>query len=303
MSLHQILNSRQAGLWALRISQIIPPSVGRQVCRLIAGVLASNKDLLLSKSLRLNRWVVSGCQMDAPNLDRAVRKAAYNLAQSYFTLFHDLNRPEALQEKVSFTSDVEEFIFNHQEKKNGLLVVGLHMSNFDLVMQAACWRGLRATAISLPEDTENRDAVEWQHAIRRRTGLEILPASVSSFRTAIRKMKTGGIVLTGVDRPVRNPKLKPIFFGHPAHLPVHYVHLALEADVPILLMAAIQLPDGIYHICVSPVIHMRRLKERKKETLYNAEAVLEIASEFIRRDPEQWNVVQPIWPDLVEEMP
>jgi phosphatidylinositol dimannoside acyltransferase len=303
MNLQRILNSRQAGLWALRFSRMMPHPVGERVCGYIADMIASREDLPLIRSIRLNRWVVSDCQMDTQSLDLAVRKATHNLVNSYYTLFHDLNRPEALQDKVLFSAEVDAFVRSSQENPKGFLVAGLHMSNFDLVVQAACWRGLKAVAISLPEDTEHREAIEWQHKIRRQTGLEILPASVSSFRTAIRRMKAGGIVMTGVDRPIPNPKQRPIFFGRPAHLPVHYVHLAIEADVPLVLVMAILQPDGLYHICASPEIRMRRMKDRQKETLYNAEAVLEIASEFIRQDPNQWNVIQPIWPDLAGEMP
>jgi KDO2-lipid IV(A) lauroyltransferase len=303
MNLQRILNSKKAGIWALRISRILPPSSGLRLASFAADQIAKNHNLPLVKALRLNRWVVSGCSLSGPALDEAVRRNLSHIAGSYYILFHYLNHPEELQGQVEFTPEAEDLIASSPAKKRGIVVAGLHMSNFDLVMQAAAWRGLKAIAISLPDENENQQAVEWQHKFRRQSGLEILPASISVFRQAIRRLRDGEIVMTGVDRPIPNPKVHPYFFDKPASLPIHYAYLAQEANVPLVLICANRRPDGIYHIKTSAEIRMRPYPDRQEKTLANAERVLEAAEEFICQAPEQWCIYQPIWPELQETVP
>lgn len=303
MDLQRILNSKGAGIWALRISQALPPTVGFQFATLFAGRLARLKDLPIVKAIRLNRWVTSDYELQGEALDLAVRETLQQIAVSYYLLFRHIDQPDALQKLVKFSPEAEKAIAASQENRHGMLVTGVHMSNFDLVIQAAGWSGLCALAISLPEETENLDAVEWQHRFRRRSGIEIVPASISTLRQAIKRMRQGGVVMTGVDRPVERPRLRPVFFGQPASLPVHYVPLALEADAPVILMSAMRKADGKYHIHASPEMRFTTYPERDEQTLANAGRLLEEAERFIRQAPEQWSIFQPAWPELLAEMP
>lgn len=303
MDLQRILNSRGAGKWALRISRALPPSTGFQFATLFAGRLARMRDLPIVRAIRLNRWVTSGYELRGEALDLAVQETLRHIAVSYYLLFRHIDQPDELQKLVDFSPEAERAIAASQENRQGMLVTGLHMSNFDLVIQAAGWRGLCALAISLPEETENPEAVEWQHKFRRRSGIDIVPASISTFRQAIKRMRQGGVVLTGVDRPVEGPRLRPMFFGRPASLPVHYVHLALEADVPVILMSAVRKEDGKYHMHASPEMRFTTYPDRDEQTLANAGLLLEEAEGFIREAPEQWSIFQPAWPELLAEMP
>jgi phosphatidylinositol dimannoside acyltransferase len=303
MDLQKILNSRESGLWALRICRVLPPQLGHVLSNTLADRIAANPQLPLVQAVRLNRWVVSGGKMESEELDVAVRQTLRHIARSFYQLFHKANRPEALQKSVVFNDRIDELIAASRENRCGVMVTGVHLGNFDLVMQAAGWRGLQALAISLPENTEHPEAVEWQHGIRRQTGLEIRPASFGTFRAAIRRMREGGAVLTGIDRPLSSPRYQPRFFGRPASVPVHHVQLALEAGVPVVVMATSYQGDGLCHIQMSPEIQMRRFSDREQETLFNAEQVLEAARHFIQLAPEQWSVLQPVWPDALSELP
>jgi lauroyl/myristoyl acyltransferase len=111
------------------------------------------------------------------------------------------------------------------------------------------------------------------------------------------------MVLTGLDRPIPDPKYHPRFFGHAAALSTHYISLALKARVPVVIMAAIYQADGKYHVLSSGPIEMEWDSDREKEILRNAENVLNQAEAFIRLAPQQWNVPMPIWPQLLGNVP
>jgi lauroyl/myristoyl acyltransferase len=201
---------------------------------------------------------------------------------------------------VEFTPRALELIENSRQSKKGAIVAGVHLSNFDLVAQAAALRGLRAVGLSLPEPDE---AVEWQHKYRRRSGIEILPASMANIRQVIERLQAGETVLTGIDRPQNGLKYHPRFFGRQAHLPVHYIHIGLKAHVPLVVMAAIWGADNVYHILSSDDIQLEHFPDHQEEIQINSERVLQIAESFILQAPLQWASFHPVWPEILNEVP
>jgi KDO2-lipid IV(A) lauroyltransferase len=142
-----------------------------------------------------------------------------------------------------------------------------------------------------------------EYEMRKKTGMNLIPASLSTLRQAVKHLEQGGTVLTGLDRPVPDPKYHPRFFGHATTLPTHYISLALKARVPVVIMAAIYLADGKYHVLSSEPIEMECDSDREKAILHNAEKVLKQAEEFIRLAPQQWNIPLPVWPQLLGNVP
>jgi lauroyl/myristoyl acyltransferase len=48
---------------------------------------------------------------------------------------------------------------------------------------------------------------------------------------------------------------------------------------------------------------MQSHPDRHQEIIINAERVLHIAEDFIRRDPSQWSMTFPVWPDIMDMVP
>jgi phosphatidylinositol dimannoside acyltransferase len=300
MNLQTILNSRQAGRLALFLSRHIPPSVGYRLARVIAARIAANPQTPLVQALRANQWVVSGGALSARQLDEAVLENLGYITRSVFQFFRFLDDPARLEDLVVFDPQALELIRRSPQAERGVMVCGLHSSSFDLVIRAAAMKGAHILGLSLPEANE---AVEWQHQIRRQVGLEILPATMGNIRQLIHRLEAGEMVITGVDRPTPDLKYHPVFFGRPAQLPTHHIYLAQKARVPIVLLASIQQDDGRYHVCSSETIEMEPGGDRIEEMTRNAERVLQAAEALIRLAPRQWAVFQPVWPDVLEEIP
>jgi KDO2-lipid IV(A) lauroyltransferase len=155
--------------------------------------------------------------------------------------------------------------------------------------------GMKAMVITFARPSEG---YKWQNEIREYAGLEIAPASMGVMKDAVKRLKEGGAVVTGVDRPVPDPRYKPLFFGLPSSLPVHHITLALRADVPVVVTGVLMRPDHIYEAVVSAPIEMERFGDRDKDIICNAERVLEVTAELIRRVPQQWTMTYPVWPDI-----
>jgi KDO2-lipid IV(A) lauroyltransferase len=137
-----------------------------------------------------------------------------------------------------------------------------------------------------------------EYEIRKRTGMNLVPASVGALRQALKQLQQGGMVLTGIDRPIEKPEVMPRFFGRPAALPIHHIYLAMKARVPIVITAAYRQEDGKYHVFASEPVEMDSCPVPEETLLHNAEKVLAVAERFIRRAPQQWSVPLPVWPHV-----
>ena len=127
--------------------------------------------------------------------------------------------------------------------------------------------------------------------------------SLSAVQQARARLKQGGLVLTGLDRPLEDTRYFPRFFNRPAHVPVGYIQLALQAKVPVYVVACVQVSPGKYKIVARPAVHMQTLPDRKQELEQNAEAVLNEAAILIDTHRKQWAMFYPVWPEALAEMP
>jgi phosphatidylinositol dimannoside acyltransferase len=300
MDLQSLMNGRLGVGLALGVGRSLPPGIGYPLASFAADRIAARCNLAIVKSVRLNQWVIAKGSLSARQLDEAVRETFRNTAHCLFDLYHNLHDPDAVLMLMEQNPHLDEAISWSMAEKKGLVVVGVHMSNFDFVFQSAGLRGWRGLAISYPQPG---GGYQWQNDLRRQTGIEIIPGSMEALRQGIRRLQAGEMVITGIDRPQVDSKYRPRFFGRPAAMPVLHILLALKANVPVVVTAAIMRSDGIYQFYASDFITMKPHPDRHEEILLNAERVLSVAEGFIRIAPQQWAMFYPVWPEALEEMP
>lgn len=136
-----------------------------------------------------------------------------------------------------------------------------------------------------------------QNDIRSQTGLILTPISPEVLRQAIENMRSGGFVITAVDRPILRKTQKMDFFGHPSPLPAGHIRMAIKAEVPIIVVAAEMQTDHLYHINISDPIELIHNSDPDEEIRVNGEAVLRVIEGYIRQAPSQWLMYYPVWPN------
>ena len=285
------------GLW---LSRRLPTGVGYRLADIVAARIAAQKNSSTTRAIRANQWVVNGEDLSSADLDQIVLETLRHTARGIFDLFHAAQDQAAMDDQIVYSANVEKLLQLNFQKRISVVGLGIHMSNFDMVAQAAYMRGLRALVISLPETD---GALERQHAMRERAGFEILPASRAALRQAVRRLQDGECVLTAIDRPVEDTKYFPRFFERPASLPIMSIYMALKARVPVIVLTSIKQPDNKYHIFASDFIEMQPHPDRNKEIIQNAEHILEVAADFIRQAPSQWGMSKPVWPAVYDQVP
>jgi lauroyl/myristoyl acyltransferase len=274
------------------------PGIAYRFSRALSRMIASQRRLSIVRAVRANQWVVAQGRLKLEQLDRRVEQVFFSRFQSIYDLHHYLNDHQAVKQMVLFTSSMERVLHRLKEGKKGLMVVIPHMGNFDFVGQEVIRRGHTFQALTLPRPASG---YIQENAIRSQSGMEVTPISRDSIRQAQDRLKAGGAVMTGLDRPLSSSRYRPRFFGLYASMPVLHVRLALEAQVPIVVVANIKLEDGRYKIFASEPICMQRYTNRARELILNAETVLNVAEGFIRCTPGQWGMFYPVWPEVLEK--
>ncbi len=300
IDLQQIINSPYTVRFVSALARVVPPSLGYPICDWIGKWAAARRDSSVTRAVRLNQWMARGASLGREELDKAVQETLQNNVRDLYELYQSLDRPEAMWSRICLNSLAEELLRRPEFSDRGLLIAGLHLSGFDSVVMTLVRRGGRGLVLTIPNPQGGR-RVEYE--MRKRTGMNILPATVDTLRQTIRHLEKGGVVLTAIDRPVLDIRLHPKFFGHPAFLPTHHIFLATRARVPVVIMGVLRQKDGQYRVVSSDLIEMEHHADHEHEALQNAETVLRQAENFIRQAPQQWNVPLPIWPELMERVP
>jgi KDO2-lipid IV(A) lauroyltransferase len=270
------------------------------LARFVADRIAGRKNWNLVSAARANQWVVSGGKLQGHQLDYRVREMFRHTAAAIYELNHYVHDPEMVSSLVQFDAASRQIVERRQDKNVGMVLVGVHLGNFDFALRAAAMQGLRALVLTLP-DLDG--GYQLQYDMRKELGMEILPASVSSFRQAVEHLRAGGIVVTGIDRPITDAKYRPLFFGRPASLPVQHISLALKARVPVVVAATMMQSDRSYQFWLSEPIEMEPHLDRSAAIVSNAEKVLLAAETYIRQAPQQWSMFFPVWPDVIDQVP
>jgi lauroyl/myristoyl acyltransferase len=296
----KIINSSFGINSAYLIGKYMPNWLGQRFVALTADWISAHKHWNLVQAVRCNQWVARGENINGHALDDVVRENFRSIANSIFDLYHNIDNPSAFLRIVEPNPTAIQLVQRPEFSDRGLILAGLHISNFDMVFQTGGLAGMKALVLTLPElNTGYQKQVE----MRVQKGMQIIQASVGTVKHCIDHLKAGGLVLTGIDRPDAGSRYRPRFFGRPAALPIHHVFLALKARVPVILGATIKRADGKYHLKFSEPIDMQSHPDRETEILLNAENILHVAETFIREDPTQWAMTFPVWPEALDLVP
>lgn len=300
IGLQQFINSPFAVNLAFFLGRIIPPRLGYPLCNFIGNWIAKQKGSNVTRAVRVNQWVVRGANLDKATLDKAVQETLRNNIRDLYHLYHYIQTPAEAQRLIHLNPLARGLIERPEFAERGLVIAGLHLSGFDLILQSICGQGFKAMVLTIPEPQGGR-LIEYE--MRKRTGMNLVPASLSTLRQAVKHLEKGGMVLTGIDRPGSDSKYHPRFFGQAAFLPTHYISLALKTHVPVVIMSAIRQTDGAYQVLSSEPIEMECDSDHQKEILGNAEKVLKRAEGFIQLAPQQWNMPLSVWPEQLKNVP
>lgn len=301
MRITDFFNSAFALRIGLGIGQILPLPVGYGLAGVIVNTLLRRRNSSLCRSIRSNLRVVYGPDASDELIERTLRRVLHHAGHVYYDLYYALGKGvDAILAGATTTPQTEDLLQELASSQRGVVVTGVHMSNFDLAALAFGSRGTRPLVMAWAAPTSG---YRLQNEIRRAGGFEVTPIDSQALRKAIRHLRGGGMMITGIDRP--DPwgggELIP-FFGQPARMPMGHVRLALQTDVPIIVAACEYRPvEGRYVVHSAGPFEMERVGSREEDVMHNTLRILAVVESYIRAHPDQWLMFYPVWEEDVVE--
>lgn len=296
LDLDAFANSRFGLRVAAGVGRAAPPALGAMLASTAARVMAGNSERDMVRAVRSNQWVASGYALIGDELDDRARATFEHMARSVYDVYHLLEQPAKLLARFETTPTADEWLSRGMAGEPVVLAAG-HLSNFELVGRALGLRGIRAQVLSVPDPT---DAYREQNEERRDLGFEVTPLSLASIRAAENRLRSGGIVITGVDRPAPGVKRRPRFFGRESELPVVHARLAMHTGAHLVAFVPRLRDDGVYELDCEPVELAPGTGDAA--TIASAQAVLAVMERAIRAHPEQWAMPHAVWPEAIAEL-
>jgi phosphatidylinositol dimannoside acyltransferase len=284
---------------AMFIGKVLPYRLGVMTASAIGTLLGNMRRSAMVKAVRANQYIINEKNLGKEELNKIPKIIFRSAATCLFDYFHYLPRPEKLSEIVHY-SPQSKIVFERIRNNQPCVIVCPHLSNFDLMGYALSLMGLGVQVLSFPNPTRS---YKFQNQLRENLGMIVTPMSLSAFRQARQRLQDGGSILTGLDRPLPSTqmsKYRPTFFGYETNLPVTYVRMAIEADAPVIIMAATSQPDGTYHLESSQSIWMESADDLETEIINNANKVLREAEGLIKKYAHQWAMFYPVWPQFLD---
>ncbi|MBN1936542.1 MAG: hypothetical protein JW934_17905 [Anaerolineae bacterium] len=291
--------------WPTRLGfymgKYLPPRGGKYVAALASRLMVTFKPDVYW-TVRANLRHVLGPETSEKELHQVAYRLISNANRGYYELFHNVGRGridvEQFYPPVRMTPETKMYLDQGLASGRGLFVLGAHMSNFDLA-----WIGLSQyvpvpmQALSLAEPPAG---FEFFNSLREKGNVIMTPISPRSLRDAMARLRDGGLVITGVDRPVTAGNEPVEFFGATAYLPTGYIRIPLRTDCLVITMAAYYEDGedgGVYNVDANPPMAMERTGDAEADVAHNLRRVLAEIEALIRRRPDQWMMFVPVWPE------
>jgi len=283
----------QAGLF---VGQYMPRQVGYGLAQIISRIIACRKPQVYW-TVRANLRQIVGSEVDGGVLHEMARQVFFHAGRTYYDFFHAIGQPpEVLIDAVQIPEAFIERIKSEMARGQGVLLLGTHMSNFDLAALALGAHGLHIQMLSVANPQAGFYVL---NRLRADGGLEVTPITPESLRAAIRRLKSGGLVLTGMDFPIPQDRELIEVFGRPAYLPVGSVRMALMTGATVFMGGChYEASDEGYVLEITGPIEMVRTGDRWQTILTNTRQLAAILEGYVRAHPEQWMMFHPFWSEL-----
>lgn len=296
MGLIELIFSRIGPYLGLILSRILPQKVAYKVGDWIVQVLLRQTDSVLYKSVRANQAVVRGWSYEDIRLHAVVGEVLSNAAHGLVDWFRVLSKP-SLQENLPCTIDplVIDQGVEAQEEGRGSVMVGAHLSSFNIFLMKIAEQQWPVQVLTYPEE---EGSYQSDNVFRRKFGLNVTPISTSSLRAAFQRLKAGGIVLTAVDRPDTGTE-ELTFFGRPATMPTGHARLAIRTGSYVVVLAVQKVRQGFYNVVGTRLAKPNSSGDLARDVRALAQQVLHQMEEYIKERPSEWLMFTPVWPEVI----
>jgi KDO2-lipid IV(A) lauroyltransferase len=179
----------------------------------------------------------------------------------------------------------------------GVVICSAHYGAFDIMGQYIINRGYEAwLLIGRTTSRFVHDSVTW---LRESRGWKFESIEdPGSVRRVMKALKNGAVVGMIVDRDWSGTGSPVEFFGSPTTLPTGHIRMALATNAVLATAMTPRQPNNRYGFILRHV-PLQRSGRTAADVSENMRRILANMETVIARDPGQWILFQPVWPDEV----
>jgi lauroyl/myristoyl acyltransferase len=245
--------------------------------------------------------------VDERTLRRVLRANVHNLAHCWVDVMEMGLRGERITSRVH-PADTE-YLLGPQRRGRGVVIVSLHLGSWELGL--AAWNQRFGQMAVLAEVLRPQPLFDRIVAARNRFGVQVIPIDLASMRAAgsdtarrlgasalrdvYRVLRANGMVAMALDRDLAGTGEPLPFFGAPVPIPVGVVEIAIRTGAAIVPIVLLRDGDDIIGQCYPEVVY-DATAERGPEVRRVASEVLRLLERVIRESPDQWHVLDELWP-------
>ena len=241
------------------------------------------------------------------HLKHLIRRNVRNLTHCWVDVMEMSSRRTDLPSRIDM-KDLYHFE-DAVARGNGVVVASMHFGSWEVGL--AGWNKMGGKMALLAEVLRPKQLFDRVVGARRAQGVQIIPIDTqamrdgdpqvarrlgaASMREVFKVLRSGGVVAMALDRDLIGNGEPLEFFGQPAPIPIGTVEIAIRAGaaiVPIVLFRNRYRVTAMVH----PEILYSPDAPRDAEVRKTAQMLLRIFEEAIREHPEQWHVLDRIWP-------
>ena len=277
----------------LVLAAVIPHRLAYLICSIVGNV-AFYCNGSARRAVQDNMRHVFGPRMSRWRLNQACRYVFRNTVKNYYDM---LSLPKMKQTDVEkrVTVDGAEHIDEALKRGHGAIIFSGHIGNYNLVAQAATARGYPTNIIA--EQLHPPKLHELENGLRSKFGLKMIPLGPGAVRGLYQALRGNEILVLAADRDLTANGVPVEFFGEVTELPSGLAAISMRLNAPLIPIHAVRKANDSTVVTVYPPIELERTGDRERDTLVGTQQIARVVEDMIRRTPEQWVVLQKVWPD------
>jgi len=200
--------------------------------------------------------------------------------------------PEGVRESVSIQG--LEHLEAIRDSKRGALMLTAHYGNWELGGAFIASMGIPINAVVRPVPSPSLERIF--HFFRKQRGMKVIPLAHAGVGI-MKALRRGEVVALVGDRDFTGNGRPWKFFGRETSLPRGAAWFAHRTGLPVYLGFATRAPDDTFILRIHPPIDPAAAGS--EEAIQ--EKIVAIMEETIARDPCQWFIFDPFWPNELED--
>jgi phosphatidylinositol dimannoside acyltransferase len=177
---------------------------------------------------------------------------------------------------------------------HGAICVMPHVGLWDL---GGAWLGSRYPLSVVAERLDPPELFDWFVSMRASNGMEVVAlGDEDAGQRLLSRLRSGGFIGLLTDRDINHDGVEVMFFGERTTMSPGPATLALRTGAPLLPTAVFDRPGKRALGVIRPPIQYERAGRLRDDVAALTQVIASTLEALISEAPEQWHVLQPVWP-------